>query len=416
MDGEYKENQRPGDEWYFTPQEPEKPDSSNKKELSNKKRFWISFILGAAVCAAVIFGVSFILNGGGSTVKMSKSDYEYYQNLDSNFGKYNQILEMIGEDPLAETTPEAVTDDKLKELVASIGDPYAEYYTPEEFKEFEKHYASDYVGVGIVVAQNGDDILILSIFKDGPAEGAGMQPGDKILKVDGEKPEDMNDAVNRITGVAGTPVTITIDRDGKEMELNMKREKIEQESVAYKQLDEDKKVGYIEILTFREGTADSFKMAVKDLKKKGCEKFIVDLRDNGGGLTDESIQIADYLLPECRIMSEKTKSGEETVYNSKASSAELDMVVLVNENTASASEILSGAIQDNNAAKIIGTKTFGKGVTQISHQFEDGSAIKITITEYFRPSGKTVHGVGITPDIEATGDDVMTKALEELNK
>ena len=157
-------------------------------------------------------------------------------------------------------------------------------------------------------------------------------------------------------------------------------------------------------------------MAVKDLKAKGCTKFILDLRDNGGGLTDPSIEIADYLLPACKIMSENTKDGSETVYNSKASSEDLDMVVLVNGNTASASEILTAALQDNKAVTVIGTKTYGKGVTQMMHQFSDGSAVKLTVTEYFRPSGETVNGVGITPDIEAEGEAVLEEALRELTQ
>ena len=217
-----------------------------------------------------------------------------------------------------------------------------------------------------------------------------------------------------ITGEAGTKVTLTIKRGDETIDFDLNRQKIETDSVAYDTVKDHPEIGYIVISSFIKGTDDDFKMAVKDLKAKGCTKFIIDLRDNGGGLTESSIEIADYLLPACKIMSENTKDGSETVYNSKASSADLDMVILVNGNTASASEILAAALQDNKAGVVIGTKTYGKGVTQMMRKFSDGTAVKITVTEYFRPNGGTVNGVGITPDIEAEGEEVLEEALREL--
>ncbi len=415
MNEDYKENRNDADEWYFTPEEP-KEKKPKKKEFSAKKRFWIAFLMGAVVSAILIVGIAFIFDENDNTVLISNEDYEYYKELADKYGKYNFILEMVEADPLAETTPEAITDEDLKQILANSGDPYAKYYTEEEYKAFTKSLTSSYVGVGIVIADSDDGIVVLGVMEDGPAEEAGMKPGDIIVKVDGDTPEDSGEAVDMISGKAGTAVTITISRDGEKSDLKMNRAEIEQNSVSSSQLDEDETVGVIQITSFVEGTADDFKLAVKELKNKGCDKFILDLRNNGGGLTDESVEIADYLLPECKIMTEKNKAGEETIYNSKASSADLDVVVLVNENTASASEILAGALQDNNAATIIGKTTYGKGVTQGTHQFSDGTAIKITITEYFRPSGKTVQGVGITPDIEASNDDILDKAIEELDK
>ena len=287
---------------------------------------------------------------------------------------------MIGEDPIAEAEPESISDDMLKEIVSSIGDPYAEYYTAEEYAELEKRYMGDYVGVGIGVVQDGDNIVIMSVFEDTPASKAGVREEDIIVKVDGKEPKNVDDAVSMITGEAGTKVKLTVKRGDETIDFDLTRQKIETDSVAYSVLDGHPEVGYIMISSFIVGTDDEFKMAVKDLKSKGCTRFILDLRDNGGGLTDSSIEIADYLLPACRIMSENTKDGSETVHNSDADSADLDMVILVNENTASASEILTAALQDNNAGTVIGTKTYGKGVTQIMHKFEDGTAVKLTVT------------------------------------
>ena len=272
----------------------------------------------------------------------------------------------------------------------------------------------DYVGVGIGVVQDGENIVIKTVFDDTPAAEAGIMVEDVIVMVDGEKPANVDEAVGMITGEAGTKVRLTVRRGEETLDFDLTRQKIDTDSVAYSVVEGHPEIGYINITSFIKGTDDDFKMAVKDLKSQGCTKFVLDLRDNGGGLTEPSIEIADYLLPACKIMSENTKDGTETVHNSDASSADLEMVILVNENTASASEILTAALQDNNAGTVIGTKTYGKGVTQLMHKFSDGSAVKITVTEYFRPNGETVNGIGITPDIEAEGEEVFEEVLKEL--
>lgn len=393
----------------------EDPESTEKAGKPKKKRGGIiaAFLLGlvaglsAIVLCTQVFGVGRFV---------TDKAYDYYIDLDKSYGKYYEIMKMIGQDPIAQSEPEEISDAELKEIVGSIGDPYAEYYTASEYAELEKRYKGDYVGVGIGVVQIEKDVVIMTVFDNTPASEAGISEGDIIVKVDGKKPESVDDAVGMITGEAGTKVQITVKRGDETIDFDLTRQKIETESVGYEVLDGHPDVGYIWITQFIMGTDDEFKMAVKDLKSKGCNKFILDLRDNGGGLTESSIEIADYLLPACKIMSENTKDGAETVYNSEASSADLDMVILVNENTASASEILAAALQDNKAGAIIGTKTYGKGVTQVMHKFSDGTAVKLTVTEYFRPSGKTVHGVGITPDIEAEGEDVLEEALKELGQ
>ncbi|MBQ6439801.1 MAG: S41 family peptidase [Mogibacterium sp.] len=372
-----------------------------------------SFLLGIIACLAVIvlcvqvFGVGHFV---------SDNTYDYYIDLDKSCSKYYEIMKMIGEDPIAQTEPEELSDEQLKNLVNSIGDPYAAYYTAAEYAELEKRYMGDYVGIGIGVVEEDGKVVIKSVFANTPAEEAGLQVDDVILKVEGKAPADVDEAVQMISGEAGTKVKITIGRGDDTFDYELSRQKIDTDSVAYSKLEEYPEIGYILISSFITGTDDEFKMAVKDLKAKGCTKFILDLRDNGGGLTESSIEIADYLLPACKIMSENTKDGSETVYNSDASSADLDMVILVNGNTASASEILTAALQDNNAGVVIGTKTYGKGVTQVMHKFSDGTAVKLTVTEYFRPSGETVNGIGITPDIEAEGEEVLEEAFKELTE
>ena len=394
--------------------EPDKAEGPEEtKEPGKKAGLIISFVLGALTCAAVFMLYMHFL---GDFRFVKNDTYDYYTDLDRSYGKYYEIMKMIGEDPIAECEPEEISDEKLKEIVSSIGDPYAAYYTADEYADIQRRYMGDYVGVGIGVVQDGDNIVIMTVFEDTPAAEAGIEPEDIIVKVDGKEPKNVDEAVGMITGEAGTKVNLTVRRGEETLDFDLTRQKIETDSVGYDVLEDYPEVGYIRITSFIDGTDDEFKMAVKELQSKGCRKFILDLRDNGGGLTDPSLEIADYLLPACKIMSENTKAGTETVYNSKASSADLDMVILVNGNTASASEILTAALQDNNAGTVIGTKTYGKGVTQMLHPFSDGTAVKLTVTEYFRPSGKTVNGVGITPDIEAEGDKVLEEALRELGQ
>ena len=372
-----------------------------------------SFLLGVAVCLTMILLCTQVLGIGHI---ITDNAYDYYIDLDKSYGKYYEIMKMIGEDPIAQRDPQEISDEELKEIVNSIGDPYAAYYTASEYAELEKRYMGDYVGVGIGVIQDGDDVVIMTVFEDTPAAEAGIMAEDVIVEVDGKKPSNVDEAVEMITGEAGTKVKITVKRGDKLIDFDVTRQRIETDSVVYDVVEDHPDIGYINISSFIKGTDDDFKMAVKDLKSKGCTKFILDLRDNGGGLTDPCFEIADYLLPACKIMSENTKDGTETVYNSKASSADLDMVILVNENTASSSEILTAALQDNKAGTVIGTQTYGKGVTQMMHKFSDGTAVKLTVTEYFRPSGETVNGIGIIPDIEAEGEEVLEEALKELGE
>lgn len=390
------------------------PEMADEKKGSRKGGFvknLLSFIVGFGCCLAVLFAAA---KFGVLGRLVSDSDYLYYSGLDSSYAKFYEIMQMIGEDPIADKDPKDITDAELKEIVASVGDPYAEYYTAAEYEDMMKRFADDYVGIGIGVVEEDGKVVIKTIFKDTPAEEAGLQPEDVILEVDGKKPENVDDAVSMISGKAGTEVKVTIGRGDETLDFTIKRAKIETDSVSYGSLKDHPEIGYILMSMFRQGTDKEFKDAVEDLKSQGCTKFILDLRDNGGGLTNACLEIADYLLPACKIMTENTKSGDETVYNSKADSAELELIVLVNENTASASEILTAALQDNGACKVIGTKTFGKGVIQIMHQFADGSGIKITTTEYFRPNGDPVNKVGITPDIDTGEEDALEAAIREF--
>lgn len=395
------------------PEEEKQQVTGRKKKVPGKVALVGGFAAGFAACLAIFAIVIYAAHLGRV---IPEADYDFYNDISNKFGKYYMIMKMIGEDPLVDEAPEPYTDEYIKELISGLDDPYAEYYTPEEYEAFVSSFQGSYSGIGILVGATEEGLRVEQVYEDGPAYEAGMKAGDFIIRVDGVAPESLDDAVSRMKGEEGTDVTVTVDRNGKEIDLRMQRKDIDLDSVGYMVSEEDPEIGYIRVMLFAEDTDEEFKEAVEDLQKQGCDKFILDLRENGGGLTDSSIEMADYLLPECKIMTEVSKDGTEKVYNSKKSSADLDMVVLVDENTASASEILTAAIKENDAGKVIGTKTYGKGVTQITRQFKDGSAVKMTVTEYLTPDGNHVQGQGIKPDIETTAEGALDRAFEELSK
>lgn len=394
-------------EYYFDKdrikeKEVEKKNTAKKNNLPK----WVYVLLTAFLILVIAFSYCFVTGR-----ILLGEDYKAYQEYQTSFAKYNAIREMLDKEALGypgksdKVNPTKVSDDVYVKLMKSLDDPYAEYYTKKEFESFERNFAESYDGVGVVIGdvilkgEKQKRVLVYSVFPDSPAEKAGIKAGDIVLKADGKKVKSSDDTCDHVLGKPGTEVTVTILRDKKEIDYKMKRAKIEEKPVIYKKIDKENKIGYIAVTTFKEGTFDAFQLAVKDLKNVGYNKVIIDLRNNGGGLTMESYKMADYLLPEGIIVTEKDKMGQENVEKSDASAVDLKYVVLVNKQTASASEILSCAIQDNKGGKIIGVKTYGKGVTQKTQKLTDGSALKYTIQEYFRPSGKKVNKVGITPDI-----------------
>lgn len=358
-------------------------------------------------------------------------EYQHFKEFKKTYGKYFAIEKMLDEEALGYNSASSdgipkLSEDAYSKLLKNLDDKYAEYYTAKDYETFMRRFAESYDGVGVTIADatlktdGRKVIIVLSVFKDSPAEEAGIKAGDLITKVDGKEVKNSDEASSHMLGQAGTEVTVTTERDGEEKDYEMLRAKIDYKSVDYEKIDKENKIGYIAISTFKQGTSEEFKLAIKDLKNDGYEKIIIDLRDNGGGMTVEAYDLADYLLPEGVIVTEKNKRGKEESHTSDASSANFEYVVLVNKNTASASEIVACAIQDNKGAKIIGAQTYGKGVTQKTQQLADGSAIKFTIQEYFRPNGKTVNGVGVIPDIKVKNpnddDAIFAIAKKELLK
>ena len=295
-------------------------------------------------------------------------------------------LEDVDEDQL-----EAYT---YKGLLAGLGDPYSTYYTKEE-----------------VLQQDADDgtIKVVRVIKDSPAEEAGVKANDILYKIEGKKissDEDLSEVVSRVKGKEGTNVNLTFLRNEEEMDFTITRKQIENPTVEYEMLDQS--IGYIQITEFEEVTVDQFENAMEELEKDGMEKLVLDLRDNPGGLLSSVVSIADQFIGEGMIVYTEDKNGNREEYTADSKEAfDQPLAVLINGNSASASEILAGAIQDYKIGTLVGTTSFGKGIVQSTIKLPDGSALKLTISSYYTPEGRNIHEKGIDPDVEVELDESL---------
>ncbi|MGL4798735.1 MAG: S41 family peptidase [Cellulosilyticaceae bacterium] len=332
--------------------------------------------------------------------------------------KLEAIGDAISEYYVGEVDTEKMEQGIYKGFVAAVGDPYTTYYTPEEFASFMEKSSGMYAGIGVqmTVDTNDNTITVTDVFPGSPAEKAGMLPKDKIIGAEGQEltGDDFDAAPKIIKGEPGTEVTVTIFRpsESKNYELKMERQNVIYPSVNYEMLPES--MGYIQIRQFEELTYKQFKEALTNLQAEDAKGLIIDLRNNTGGLLHITEQIADELLPEGIIVSTKDNTGKVEETQSDANYADIPIVVLVNEQSASASEVLSGALKDHNRAVLVGTRTFGKGIVQSIMQLSDGSALKVTTSQYFTPSGVCIQGKGIDPDYYVTlPTELMIKAKVE---
>lgn len=347
---------------------------------------------------------------------------------------------LIDENFLFDYEEKDLYDGSLKGMFANLGDPYTQYYTKEEFSKLMESIDGRYKGIGVLVQASKEGLIkVVQVFDDSPAKEAGMKAGDYITKVEGKEfsSDQMEEAVALMKGDEDTTVNITIKRisddksEGEDIDLKVDRRDVRVDTVdeSIKEVD-GKKIGYIHIKSFDDVTKEDFDKSYKKLKDGGIEGLVLDLRNNPGGSLDVCLDIADKFLDEGTIVTTKDKKGNVVTEESDAEMDDIPMTVLVNENSASASEILSGALKDRKRAKVIGQKTFGKGIVQKLFPLNDGSGVKITISEYHTPSGAKINKVGVSPDIEATNDNPdleikgenldkdsqYQKALEELLK
>lgn len=351
------------------------------------------------------------------------------KDISSKLTKYREIIDKYF---LGDFDDEKLEEGAIKGYIEGLGDPYTEYISKEDMDTYLDDTMGNFVGIGIYMIKNTqyDKIQVLSTIKGGPAEKVGIQAGDLIVSVDGVdyKASDMTVASNNIKGEAGTKVVVEILRGAETIKYEITREKVKVNQVEGKVISNN--IGYIQFTSFDETTAEDFKAKYEELAKQNIKSLIIDLRNNGGGIVDQALEIADYMTDKDSVLLyEVDKNNKETVRKSKNDAIiNMPIIILTNKNTASASEILAGALKDLGKAKTVGTTTYGKGVIQQILKLNDGSGIKITIEEYQTPNRNKIHKVGIEPDekvelpesvqnslsIKESEDTQLQKAIEML--
>lgn len=347
------------------------------------------------------------------------------KNIDAIADTLKNFRKEIDKVFLGEIDEQKVLDETIKGYVKGLDDEYSEYMTKEEWDEFQSAALGNYVGIGIyMTTDNNGNVIVLAPIKGSPAESAGLETGDIITAVNDENVlgTSSDDVSNKIKGEAGTEVKLTVLRDNEYIDMNVKREEIKVYHVEEKMLENN--IGYMNLATFDEGCSDEFREKYQTLKNQGARSLILDLRNNTGGLVDEALKIADMMIEKDKtlLITVDSKGNKEIDKAKEDPVVEGDIIVLTNEYSASASEILVGALKDNGRAKSLGTKTFGKGVIQNVFFLNDGSALKLTVNEYFTPNETKINKVGIAPDYEVelpedSQEDVqLNKAIELLKK
>ena len=312
----------------------------------------------------------------------------------------------------------------VKGMASSLGDPYSLYLTGAVYKSFMEQTTSAFGGVGIIIGEDKQgDFYILAVFKKGAAHDAGIQPGGKLVAVDGKKLHGMEPmlAANLVRGKVGTAVTLTIEENGKVKDYKMHRSDVVLPTVSDQMVSGD--IGYIHIYTFATHTGEEFKEALRDVKAKGARKLIIDVRMNPGGLITSVVDVADQILTRGPVVSYQAKNGTKQTFDIDGISKPMPMVILIDRNSASASEILAGAVQDKKEGIVMGEKSFGKGTIQSVEELSDGTALKISIAQYLTAGGRKIDKIGIKPDVavQQTGtpfdmnsDSVLQEAIRKL--
>jgi carboxyl-terminal processing protease len=342
---------------------------------------------------------------------------------DSQGRLYDEAVDIIQRDYYRKVDGNELLDDSLGAAVKGLDDRFSNYFSPKDYADFSEVTGGQFEGVGMTVEQDPKGLRIISVYKNTPAARGGLEPGDFVIAVNGKSLAGASsaEATTRIKGPAGTSVRLTLRSGGHERTVTLKRQKVEipvvQSSMKHAGGQD---VAYVSLASFTSGAHGQVKQAITGLLDKGAKGVVLDLRDNGGGLLDEAVLISSIFLPDGKVVSTKGRARPEHTYEATggAISSKIPVTVLVNGQTASASEIVTGALQDRHRATVVGTRTFGKGVFQEVERLSNGGALDITVGEYFLPSGRNLggggvkRGSGITPDVSAK-DDPKTKHDDE---
>lgn len=408
--------------------------------MSNKKSFLGGIVTGVLVAALILSGV-FMGRSAWTLYQASRAQEAAAQsageNTKSDTVANQQTMEKLKllEDTIGKYYLESVDEQTLEKgvydgLVKALGDPYSVYYSAEELKELQDKTEGIYYGIGAYIGIDADTSLprLTGIIEGTPAQESGLRAGDLLYKVDGEEVQglELTQVVSKVKGEEGTTVHLTIIREGESdyLEIDVVRRKVESPTVNQKMLDNN--IGYIQITEFDTVTLDQFTEALAVCRGSGMKGLILDLRGNPGGNLNTVCDIARELLPKGLIVYTEDKNGKRTEYTCDGTNQIKEpLVVLVDSGSASASEILAGAIKDYGIGTLVGTTTFGKGIVQRIISLSDGSAVKLTVSNYYTPNGNNIHKIGIAPDIEEKFDgeayyndgvdNQLNKAIEIMN-
>lgn len=360
-------------------------------------------IVAAAVAVSVCATI-FVLYSAYTSVNRHVISFDAETVDLDNVVKFNQVRDILKKDFYMSVDENKLIEGATNGLAEALDDPYTVYFNKEQMQAFLEKSEGSYVGIGVTV--NVDDKGLLTViepYEGSPAKEAGMKQGDKIVKVDDKDVtafSDENMIISMIKGKENTKVNITVYRPSEDryLQFDITRRRIKASNIKSEIIDGN--IGYIKLVMFDSEIAKYFRNDLNSMMNKGIEGLIIDLRDNPGGSYEQVVQIADSLLPEGVIVYTEDREGKKEIQNSNRSSIGLPLVLLINGNSASASEILAGSVKDHGIGKLVGTRTFGKGLVQELKLLKDGSGLKVTISRYFTPSGVCIHGTGIKPDIE----------------
>lgn len=343
--------------------------------------------------AAILLASPALLLGG----RLHLVNGEAYEMLE-RYAKLEAARSVITENYYQQVDEAALLDGAMRGMLASLGDPYSFYYSPEEMQARGADMEGAYDGVGLLILEeSGGALEVLRVYAGSPAESAGMKAGDRIIAVDGASALEA-DLLERMRGENGTRAQLSIDRGGERLEISVERGNVRYSNVASAMLEGG--VGYIAIFQFSGDDVEAFARALEELQRGGASALIIDLRNNPGGLLGDVTAIADQLLDGGLIVYTEDRSGAREEFYAEAGACELPLAVLVNGSSASASEILAAAVQERGRGAVVGTQTYGKGVVQSLVSFEsDGSGMQYTSSRYFTPNGRSIHGEGVAPDV-----------------
>ncbi|MBE8954822.1 MAG: S41 family peptidase [Quinella sp. 2Q5] len=385
-----------------------------------KKKIFAGIILTALISAALTVGLVCVLLGLNSSNAF-------------DLGRFFVAMRFIEGNYVEEVERGKLIDGAISGMVNSLGDPHSIYLAPQLYSQLRAETSGAFGGIGVYMSFKNGGVQVMNVIPDGPGQRAGLQAGDEILAVDGVPVEEISpgEVALKIRGQIGTNVELLIHREGaQDTTYNLTRENIRMRTVAGKMIDG--RLGYVKISNFSENTAREFKSTMTELESAGLKGLVLDLRQNPGGVITTCVEIAKELVPAGPIVSVIKRDGSKEVYTSDLSAAKFPIIVLLDKNSASASELLSGALQDTHAALVVGETSYGKGSVQTLIPMAHNDGLKLTIAKYYTPNGRSIDGVGIAPDVEvkstapphliydlkldATDDPQLAKAQELLNR